>query len=151
MEKERERERKEEFDASEIEYVSYGGEHHLPLIMNLVDQELSEPYSIFTYRYFVYLWPQLSFLVSVILFLLFFFFMFLGIFFAVILFVLVGFQSQAFHKGKCVGTVVCKMGDHRNSTFRGYIAMLVVIKPYRGRGIGNGFGFLFVLGFCAQF
>jgi hypothetical protein len=72
MEKERERESKEEFDASEIEYVSYGGEHHLPLIMNLVDQELSEPYSIFTYRYFVYLWPQLSFLVSVILFLLFF-------------------------------------------------------------------------------
>ncbi|XP_061983172.1 N-alpha-acetyltransferase MAK3-like [Populus nigra] len=105
MEKAQERERKEEFDASEIEYVSYGGEHHLPLIMNLVDQELSEPYSIFTYRYFVYLWPQLSFL--------------------------------AFHKGKCVGTVVCKMGDHRNSTFRGYIAMLVVIKPYRGRGIAT--------------
>ncbi|KAJ6752254.1 hypothetical protein OIU85_002659 [Salix viminalis] len=100
-----EREKKEEFDASEVEYVSYGGEHHLPLIMNLVDQELSEPYSIFTYRYFVYLWPQLSFL--------------------------------AFHKGKCVGTVVCKMGDHRNSTFRGYIAMLVVIKPYRGRGIAT--------------
>ena len=52
-----------EIDASEIEYVSYGGEHHLPLIMRLVDQELSEPYSIFTYRYFVYLWPQLCFLV----------------------------------------------------------------------------------------
>ncbi|GLT68729.1 hypothetical protein SLA2020_409340 [Shorea laevis] len=97
-------EQKVEFDASEIEYASYGGEHHLPLIMNLVDQELSEPYSIFTYRYFVYLWPQLSFL--------------------------------AFHKGKCVGTVVCKMGEHRN-TFRGYIAMLVVIKPYRGRGIAT--------------
>jgi hypothetical protein len=72
-----EREKKEEFDASEIEYVSYGGEHHLPLIMNLVDQELSEPYSIFTYRYFVYLWPQLSFLVGVILF----FFYVVGIFF----------------------------------------------------------------------
>ncbi|KAJ9189779.1 hypothetical protein P3X46_001033 [Hevea brasiliensis] len=99
------REKKAEFDASEIEYVSYGGEHHLPLIMGLVDQELSEPYSIFTYRYFVYLWPQLSFL--------------------------------AFHKGKCVGTVVCKMGEHRNTTFRGYIAMLVVIKPYRGRGIAT--------------
>ncbi|EEF49334.1 N-alpha-acetyltransferase MAK3 [Ricinus communis] len=100
-----ERDKKEEFDASEIEYVSYGGEHHLPLIMSLVDQELSEPYSIFTYRYFVYLWPQLSFL--------------------------------AFHKRKCVGTVVCKMGEHRNTTFRGYIAMLVVIKPYRGRGIAT--------------
>ncbi|KAF1898368.1 hypothetical protein Lal_00042059 [Lupinus albus] len=95
---------KVEINASEIEYVTYGGEHHLPLIMNLVDQELSEPYSIFTYRYFVYLWPQLSFL--------------------------------AFHKGKCVGTVVCKMGEHRN-TFRGYIAMLVVINSYRGKGIAT--------------
>ncbi|KAK9108617.1 hypothetical protein Syun_024628 [Stephania yunnanensis] len=93
-----------EFDPSEIEYVSYGGEHHLPLIMRLVDAELSEPYSIFTYRYFVYLWPHLSFL--------------------------------AFHRGNCVGTVVCKMGEHRN-TFRGYIAMLVVIKPYRGKGIAT--------------
>lgn len=64
MEGEGEGEEKVEFDASEIEYASYGGEHHLPLIMNLVDRELSEPYSIFTYRYFVYLWPQLSFLVS---------------------------------------------------------------------------------------
>ncbi|CAN4120799.1 unnamed protein product [Withania somnifera] len=90
--------------ASEIKYVSYGGEHHLPLIMNLVEEELSEPYSIFTYRYFVYLWPQLSFL--------------------------------AFHKGKCIGTVVCKMGEHRG-TFRGYIAMLVVLKPYRGKGIAT--------------
>ena len=123
MDEFQEREKKEEFNASEIEYVSYGGEHHLPLFMNLVDQELSKPYSIFTYRYFVYLWPQLSFLVSVILF----FFYVVGIFFGVVtVFLLVGFQFQAFHKGKCVGTVVCKMGDHRNSTFRGYIAMLVV-------------------------
>lgn len=38
--------------------------------------------------------------------------------------------------GKCVGTVVCKMGEHRGA-FRGYIAMLVVLKPYRGRGIGE--------------
>ncbi|KAL8229060.1 hypothetical protein R6Q57_013960 [Mikania cordata] len=91
-------------DESEIEYVSYGGEHHLPLIMRLVDEELSEPYSIFTYRYFVYLWPNLSFL--------------------------------AFHKGKCIGTVVSKMGEHRN-TFRGYIAMLVVLKPYRHKGIAT--------------
>ncbi|CAO2828668.1 unnamed protein product [Amaranthus hypochondriacus] len=28
------------------------------------------------------------------------------------------------------------MGDHRH-TFRGYIAMLVVIKPYRGKGIAT--------------
>ncbi|KAK7319129.1 hypothetical protein RJT34_03843 [Clitoria ternatea] len=72
--------------------------------MNLVNQELNEPYSIFTYYYFVYLWLQLYFL--------------------------------AFHKDKCAGTMVCKMGEHRN-TFRGYIVMLVVMKPYRGRGIGG--------------
>lgn len=65
MENKEEKEGKEnlEFEESEIEYVSYGGEHHLSLIMRLVDEELSEPYSIFTYRYFVYQWPQLSFLV----------------------------------------------------------------------------------------
>ncbi|PWZ29136.1 N-alpha-acetyltransferase MAK3 [Zea mays] len=90
----------------EITYVSYGGEQHLPLVMSLVDEELSEPYSIFTYRYFVYLWPQLTFL---------------------------AFDAR---DGKCVGTVVCKMGEHRGA-FRGYIAMLVVLKPYRGRGIGD--------------
>jgi len=50
-------------ERGEIAYVSYGGEQHLPLVMSLVDEELSEPYSIFTYRYFVYLWPQLTFLV----------------------------------------------------------------------------------------
>jgi N-alpha-acetyltransferase 30 len=46
--------------------------------------------------------------------------------------------TQAFdaRDGKCVGTVVCKMGEHRGA-FRGYIAMLVVLKPYRGRGIGD--------------
>lgn len=104
MAKPTEEEEEEEINGSEIEYVSYGGEHHLPLIMRLVDEELSEPYSIFTYRYFVYLWPQLCFL--------------------------------AFHRGRCVGTVVCKMGEHRH-TFRGYIAMLVVIKSYRGNGIAT--------------
>ncbi|KAJ1275697.1 hypothetical protein BS78_05G155900 [Paspalum vaginatum] len=93
-------------EGGEIAYVSYGGEQHLPLVMSLVDAELSEPYSIFTYRYFVYLWPQLTFL---------------------------AFDAK---DGKCVGTVVCKMGEHRGA-FRGYIAMLVVLKPYRGRGIAT--------------
>ncbi|CAN6543802.1 unnamed protein product [Malus baccata var. baccata] len=67
------------------------------------NQELSEPYSIFTYWYFVYLWLQLF---------------------------------MAFHEGRCMGTVVCKMGEHRN-TYRGYIVMLVIIKPYRGKGIAT--------------
>ncbi|GKD85162.1 N-alpha-acetyltransferase MAK3 [Tanacetum coccineum] len=44
--------------------------------------------------------------------------------------------EYAFHKGKCIGTVVSKMGEHRN-TYRGYIAMLVVLKPYRHKGIAT--------------
>lgn len=40
----------------------YKDEDDLSLVMGLVDNELSEPYSIFTYRYFLCNWPQLSFL-----------------------------------------------------------------------------------------
>ncbi|OEL16974.1 hypothetical protein BAE44_0022006, partial [Dichanthelium oligosanthes] len=118
--------------------------------MSLVDAELSEPYSIFTYRYFVYLWPQLTFLVcghpllrsrtriagcfstcggfDDALLVLRFFGGAIGD----------GGIAQAFvaKEDKCVGTVVCKMGEHRGA-FRGYIAMLVVLKPYRGRGIAT--------------
>lgn len=32
--------------------------------MSLVDRDLSEPYSIFTYRYFLHNWPDLCFVVS---------------------------------------------------------------------------------------
>eukprot|EP00850_Spirogloea_muscicola_P004393 SM000019S04937 [mRNA] locus=s19:94101:95656:+ [translate_table: standard] len=73
--------------------------------MRLVDGELSEPYSIFTYRYFISQWPQLCYL--------------------------------AYSKEEqCVGVVVCKMDEHRDR-FRGYIAMLVVIKPFRGKGVAT--------------
>lgn len=44
---------------------------------------------------------------------------------------------QVLHKGKCVGTVVCKMDRHRGQQFRGYIAMLVVDKPYRKLRLGS--------------
>lgn len=32
--------------------------------MRLIQAELSEPYSIYTYRYFIYNWPKLCFLAS---------------------------------------------------------------------------------------
>lgn len=35
----------------------------LPLITGLIDSELSEPYSIFTYRYFINTWKSLCWLV----------------------------------------------------------------------------------------
>ena len=45
-------------------YVTYGGEHHLHQIMDLITRDFSEPYSIYTYRYFIYQWPKLCHLVS---------------------------------------------------------------------------------------
>jgi len=47
-----------------IEYRPYGCEWHLHDIMELVSRDLSEPYSIYTYRYFIYNWPNLCFRVS---------------------------------------------------------------------------------------
>ncbi|KAJ1560389.1 N-alpha-acetyltransferase 30 [Cladochytrium tenue] len=48
--------------SNELRYAAYESEEQLPLIMRLIAGELSEPYSIYTYRYFLHAWPDLSFL-----------------------------------------------------------------------------------------
>lgn len=45
-----------------IEYRQYRDERDLGVVMELVDNELSEPYHIFTYRFFLHNWPKLCFL-----------------------------------------------------------------------------------------
>lgn len=45
-----------------IEFVNYINEEQLDDVMRLVGQDLSEPYSVFTYRYFLHRWPQLCIL-----------------------------------------------------------------------------------------
>jgi peptide alpha-N-acetyltransferase len=45
--------------ASTIEYRTYTSEAELKEIMLMMSEELSEPYSIFTYRYFLNGWPEL--------------------------------------------------------------------------------------------
>lgn len=66
--------------AARVEIVPYSGEHRLRHIKALIDKDLSEPYSIFTYRYFLLQWPHLCFLA-----------------------VLPGEQHD------CVGTIICKL------------------------------------------
>jgi peptide alpha-N-acetyltransferase len=39
-----------------ITYRAYSGEHELPHIISLVQGELSEPYVVYTYRYFLHQW-----------------------------------------------------------------------------------------------
>ena len=47
-----------------IKYVNYESETQMKDIMSLITKDLSEPYSVYTYRYFIHNWPKLSFLVS---------------------------------------------------------------------------------------
>lgn len=49
--------------STQIAYVQYESELQMPDIMRLIQKDLSEPYSIYTYRYFIHNWPMLCFLV----------------------------------------------------------------------------------------
>ncbi|KAJ8269955.1 hypothetical protein GJAV_G00108650 [Gymnothorax javanicus] len=54
-----------EADNDAIQYARYESELQMPGIMRLITKDLSEPYSIYTYRYFIHNWPQLCFLAMV--------------------------------------------------------------------------------------
>ncbi|KIK56199.1 hypothetical protein GYMLUDRAFT_47414 [Collybiopsis luxurians FD-317 M1] len=90
-----------------ITYRAYTGEQDLPHVIDLVSSELSEPYVIYTFRYFLCQWPHLAFL---------------------------AYSSQS---PTPVGVIVCKQSMHRNRYNRGYIAMLSVDKAFRKRGIAS--------------
>ncbi|KAF9111390.1 N-alpha-acetyltransferase 30 [Mortierella sp. AM989] len=91
-----------------IEYVGYESERQLPGMVSLIENDLSEPYSIYTYRYFLHQWPKLSFL------------------------------AMDKEKGTCIGVIVCRLEPHGHAKVnRGYIAMLAVSKEYRKRRIGS--------------
>ncbi|KAJ3232376.1 hypothetical protein HDU81_003014 [Chytriomyces hyalinus] len=47
---------------SDIQIVPYSSEEQLKSIAHLIETDLSEPYTVYTYRYFLYAWPHLSFL-----------------------------------------------------------------------------------------
>jgi hypothetical protein len=47
----------------DLRIVPYAGEEQLAAMTELITKDLSEPYSIYTYRYFLHTWPKLSFLV----------------------------------------------------------------------------------------
>ena len=49
---------------SDVTYIVYQSELDMPDIIRLIQKDLSEPYSIYTYRYFIHNWPHLCFMVS---------------------------------------------------------------------------------------
>lgn len=99
--------------ASELEYIRY--EHrleqeYLPAIRGLISKDLSEPYSIYVYRYFLYQWSHLC------------------------------FMALDPKDSSLVGVVICKLETHASHsppTRRGYIAMLAVSESRRGHGVAT--------------
>ncbi|CCU99335.1 unnamed protein product [Malassezia sympodialis ATCC 42132] len=102
-----------------IQYEVYRGEQDIEDVMRLIEKELSEPYHIYTYRYFLSTWyaclandrPQLS---------------------------LLAWKELENGKKEAVGVIVCKLDRHLRGSrlWRGYIAMLSVEPHCRGHGIG---------------
>ncbi|QPG93824.1 hypothetical protein C2857_002898 [Epichloe festucae Fl1] len=98
---------------TDLRYVQYQHElesRYLPAIRSLISKDLSEPYSIYVYRYFLCQWAHLCFMA------------------------LNPIDSSL------VGVVVCKLevhSSHSPPTRRGYIAMLAVKSSFRGHGIAT--------------
>ncbi|RKP26902.1 acyl-CoA N-acyltransferase [Syncephalis pseudoplumigaleata] len=91
-----------------VAYTVYRDERQLPAIIALLEADLSEPYSIYTYRYFIHGWPSLCFLIP----------------------------QGSVDRGRPIGVIVCKLDEHRGA-LRGYIGMLAVAPACRKRGIGS--------------
>lgn len=84
---------------------------HFNKVKELIDVDLSEPYSIWVYRYFLNQWPELVFL---------------------------AFDGESNDEDNLpIGCIIAKSESHRGARLRGYIGMLAVDSLYRRRGIAK--------------
>lgn len=128
-------------DLNYVQYEPSKEAEHLPAIRQLISKDLSEPYSIYVYRYFLYQWGELCYMVCTS-------------FFHSLLWTIQtssslpipysnlhanthAYQALDPLTSSLIGIIICKLEPHRSGTFRGYIAMLAVSSPYRGRGIAS--------------
>lgn len=96
---------------ADIIYADYTDESMLPDIQRLVSRDLSEPYSVYTYRYFLHNCPR---------------------------FCICAYAKDNDDPSKqtMIATVVCKL-EGEGEAMHGYMAMLAVDKEYRKRGIAK--------------
>lgn len=97
---------------SDLRYARYDGareDEYVGAMRQLISKDLSEPYSIYVYRYFLYQWGDLCFMA----------------------------MDDSRADDPMVGVVVSKLEPHRGGPLRGYIAMLAVREDFRGRGIAT--------------
>ncbi|KAF3763708.1 hypothetical protein M406DRAFT_323265 [Cryphonectria parasitica EP155] len=98
---------------SDLKYIQYSHNleaQYLPAIRALISKDLSEPYSIYVYRYFLYQWGHLC------------------------------YMALNPKDSSLVGVIICKLETHSSHsppTRRGYIAMLAVSSTFRGQGVAT--------------
>ncbi|KAI3389557.1 hypothetical protein SNEBB_005252 [Seison nebaliae] len=120
-----------------IIYDTYRGENILNEIMHLIDEALSEPYTIYTYRYFIRNWPDACIVA----------YSADDISSVIPLSKEKSFRSyipfddkEKFEKlenKRIIGVIVCKGSELESNDVSGYIAMLTVINEFRKKGIGS--------------
>lgn len=127
--------------ASHLRYIQYESDkenEYVSAMRQLISKDLSEPYSIYVYRYFLYQWGDLCYMVNP---------RFLFDIpsprslppaneFPVANPVLLHIQAMD-GKDNLIGVVISKLEPHRGGPLRGYIAMLAVREEYRGQGIAT--------------
>ena len=89
-------------------YKTYPGEEMIESIMEIISKYLSEPYPIYTYRYFLNLWPDCT---------------------------ICCYDKK--NNNKFIGVIVGNCENKKNNKKQGYIAMLAVEIEYRKKGIGK--------------
>lgn len=128
-----------------LHYIQYKSSHetiYLSAIRQLISTDLSEPYSIYVYRYFLYQWGDLCFMVCMIPRIIFFKppLIRLKCYVTMLILTALGILFQALdsdEEDNLLGIVISKLEPHRGGLLRGYIAMLAVKEEHRGRGIGT--------------
>lgn len=99
------------YEACGVVIEPYKGDEHLQEIMAMMAECLSEPYSVYTYRFFVHQCPSLC------------------------------WMARDPSTGKAVGSIVSRLDERKKGVVRGYIAMLAVDKSHRKKGIGQALCF----------
>eukprot|EP01017_Pseudomicrothorax_dubius_P003042 TRINITY_DN10336_c0_g2_i2.p1 TRINITY_DN10336_c0_g2~~TRINITY_DN10336_c0_g2_i2.p1 ORF type:complete len:180 (+),score=48.65 TRINITY_DN10336_c0_g2_i2:176-715(+) len=97
----------ESLKPEDVSYRTFEKGEDVEPIIKMIETELSEPYSIFTYRYFLLNWPHLAFLAYI--------------------------QGEMI--GAIIGKL--EKSEKHSGRNRAYIAMLVVRKEYRKLKIGS--------------
>ncbi|KAH3675908.1 hypothetical protein WICPIJ_009214 [Wickerhamomyces pijperi] len=82
-------------------------ESDIKALQTLISVDLSEPYSIYVYKFFLNQWPNLCYI------------------------------ARDAETSQVIGTIVSKLEPHKGTRSRGYIGMLAVKTAYRGQGIAK--------------